>query len=83
MSDGRVVDETWDGRERWTRFRYSGPAKVRRAMVDPERKLAIDVDPTNNAWVDEKGFARRAATRWSARFLFWLQNLLELHTVLG
>jgi hypothetical protein len=83
MSDGRVVDETWDGRERWTRFRYSGPAKVQRAVVDPERKLAIDVDPTNNAWRDEKGLARRAATKWSLRFLFWLQNLLELHTVLG
>jgi hypothetical protein len=82
-SDGRVIEEAWDGRERWMRFRYSGDAKVRRAVVDPERKLAIDVDPTNNSWVEDEGRARRAATKWSARFLFWLQNLLELHTVLG
>ncbi len=51
--------------------------------MDPEGRLALDVNPTNNAWRDEQGLARRAATKWSARFLFWLQNLLELHSVLG
>ena len=27
--------------------------------------------------------AERAATRWAARFLLWLQALLETQTVLG
>jgi len=83
FADGRVVRETWDGQDRWTRFRYAGDAKVQRALVDPERKLMIDVDPTNNIWLDEQGTARRAASKWALRYLFWLQNLLELHTVLG
>lgn len=83
FSDGRRLRESWDGRYRWTRFRYAGPAKVVRAVVDPDRKLALDVDPSNNSWIDETGQSRRAATKWAARFLFWLQNLLELHTVLG
>ncbi len=82
FADGTQRDLTWDGRERWTRFRYPGQ-KVRHACVDPEGKLALDIDPGNNSWVEDKGEARRAATRWSARFLFWLQNLFELHTVLG
>jgi hypothetical protein len=82
FADGRRVTETWDGRDRWTRFRYSG-AKVLRAVVDPERKIAIDVDPANNVWIDETGPARRAATKWAARWMFWLQNLLELHTAVG
>ena len=30
-----------------------------------------------------EGPARRAATKWAARYLFWLQNLLELHAVAG
>ena len=83
FSDGRTLRETWDGRYRWTRFRYAGPAKVTRAMVDPDRKIALDVNPANNAWLDEAGVSRRAATKWTARFLLWLQNLMELQTVLG
>jgi len=83
FTDGRYVTETWDGQYRWTRFRYRGSAKVVRAEVDPERKLAIDVDPANNSWVDESRWSRRAALKWSARWMFWLQNLLETHMVIG
>jgi hypothetical protein len=82
FADGRTVAERWDGRDRWVRFRYQG-AKVVRAAVDPHHKIAIDVDPSNNEWLAETGRSRRAATKWSARYLFWLQNLLELHTVVG
>jgi hypothetical protein len=82
FADGRTLTERWNGRDRWYRFRYKG-AKVVRAIVDPGRKIAIDVDPGNNEWIAATGPARRAATKWAARYLFWLQNLLELHTVLG
>jgi hypothetical protein len=82
FSDGLFAHETWDGQYRWTRFKYPG-AKVVRAVVDPERKIMLDVNPANNSWVDEKGAARRAATKWAARWMFWLQHLLELHTVVG
>jgi hypothetical protein len=82
LSDGRTVTERWDGRERWARFRYEG-AKVVRATVDPQRRIAIDVDPSNNDWIADDGPARRAATKWAARYLLWLQNLLELHAVVG
>jgi hypothetical protein len=82
FADGRSVNETWDGRDRWVRFRYAG-AKVVRATVDPQRKIAIDVDPSNNEWVSDTGPARRAATKWAARYLFWLQNLLETGAAAG
>ena len=82
FADGKSVREAWDGQYRWTRFRYTG-ARVKRAVVDPGRKLMIDVNPANNSWVEEEGLARRAATKWAARWMFWLQHLLELHTVVG
>jgi hypothetical protein len=82
FTDGRVVNETWDGQYRWARFRYPG-AKVRAADVDPYGKIAIDVDPANNSWADNAPVARRAASKWAVRWMFWLQNLLELHTLLG
>jgi hypothetical protein len=83
FADGRRVRESWDGRDRWTRYRYADSAKVVRAVVDPEHKIAVDVDPANNAWIDDKGQSRRAAFKWSARFLLWLQNLLELHLLVA
>jgi hypothetical protein len=82
FADGRVANERWNGRDRWYRFRYEGK-KVVRAAVDPGRKIAIDVDPSNNEWIADERPARRAAAKWAARYLFWLQNLLELHTVVG
>ncbi len=82
FADGTVEHEKWDGQYRWLRFRYPG-RKVVRAHVDPERKIAFDVDPANNSWVEDGGASARAATKWSARYLFWLQNLFELHMVVG
>ncbi len=79
---GRAVTESWDGRDRWKRFEYPD-AKVVRAVVDPDRKLAIDVDPVNNEWIASDGPAARAATKWAGRFLLWLQAFLEMNTVLG
>ena len=82
FADGRTVTERWDGRDRWTRFHYLG-AKVVSAAVDPSRRIAIDVDPSNNEWIADRGPARRAATKWAARYLFWLQNLMELQALAG
>jgi hypothetical protein len=80
FADGRTATASWDGRDRWTRLRYPG-ARVTRAVLDPARRIALDVDPSNNAWVDEKGVARRAARKWALRYLLWLQHLLEAHAV--
>jgi len=82
LADGRTVSERWDGRDSWKRFRYQG-SKVVRATVDPGRKIAIDVSPSNNDWIEDEGPARRAATKWAARYLLWLQDLLETTAVLG
>jgi hypothetical protein len=82
FAGGRTVTERWDGRERWKRFRYPG-AEVVRAVVDPGHKIAIDVRPSNNEWLADERPARRAATKWAARYLLWLQDLLETHAVVG
>ena len=79
---GRRITERWDGKERWKRFDYPG-AKVVRAVVDPGRRIAIDVRPANNEWIEDEEPARRAAARWAGRFLLWLQTFLELQTAVG
>jgi hypothetical protein len=82
LADGSSIDELWDGRERWVRFEYTGE-RVVLANVDPLGKLAFDIDRANNEWIASAGPARRAATRWAARWMFWLQSFLELQMVVG
>jgi hypothetical protein len=56
---------------------------VKSASVDPFGKIALDVQPGNNSWVaDNAPVAARAASKWALRWMFWLQNLLELQTLL-
>jgi len=81
FADGRTTTEVWDGQARWKRFSYAG--KVRRAVVDPRGTIALDVRPSNNTWLDDRALSRRAATKWAAPLLFWMQGLLELHMLLG
>jgi hypothetical protein len=79
LEDGRMLRESWDGRERWRRYRYAD--RVILAVVDPDARLPLDVDPSNNAWTADTGLAPRAASKWSLRFLVWLQALFELHAL--
>jgi hypothetical protein len=41
--------------------------------VDPERKLVLDANYTNNSRVTTAD--NRAAARWYVRWIFWLENL--------
>jgi hypothetical protein len=67
---------TWDGKDRWKRFRFVRPERLLWARVDPDRKRELDVNRLNDAL--RVGSDGRAAARWTTRFLFYVQNLLAL-----
>lgn len=75
FSDGQQVRERWDGRDRWRLYRWERPVRARWAQVDPGRVVLLDVNHTNNSWTLEPE-AHRAATKWSAHWLVWLQDVL-------
>ena len=75
FDDGHRAREIWDGRGRWTEFTYDRAARATRAFVDPERKLLLDINYTNNSRTLAPR-AEAAATRWSVTWLVWLQDLL-------
>lgn len=77
FTDARVVREQWDGKSRWIRYEYSREQKVRTVKVDPERKLALDVNYTNNTWARNPS-GPFAARKWALKWMIWLQNLMEL-----
>jgi hypothetical protein len=70
----RVV-EHWDGNDRWKLYSYDRPSQAVAAQVDPDRVLLLDVDYTNNSnTLEPKGGA--AATKWSLKWMVWLQDCL-------
>jgi hypothetical protein len=76
FDDDEEILEHWDGKARWTRFDYVKPAKVIKVEVDPEHKLVLDVNYSNNSWVS-KSQAEDASLRWSTKWMIWLQSVVE------
>ncbi|HZP00426.1 MAG TPA: M1 family metallopeptidase [Terriglobia bacterium] len=73
FENGDTVREQWDGKYRWTKFVYEKPSKVQWAEVDPERKLVLDANFTDNSRTTEE--ENRAAAKWYVRWIFWIENL--------
>jgi len=80
FADGTRKRETWDGQGRWIDFTYEGGSKVAYAQVDPGRIFLVDSDLSNNSYVARTRSA--GAMRWSAKLLFWMQNLLQFASAL-
>ncbi|HEX9638296.1 MAG TPA: M1 family metallopeptidase [Acidobacteriota bacterium] len=79
FEDGQQLTERWDGQERWIRYRYQRPARIRRAVVDPNHALMIDIDYANNSWIADRSVAPLAGLKAAGRWLRWMQDLLELY----
>jgi len=76
---GRVYRSRWNDEARWKTFRVERGPKLIDASVDPDEKILLDANRTNNGRRPEPD--PRAASRWTARAVFWLQNLFDFSTV--
>ncbi len=74
FENGEQFNTTFDGQYRWTRYRFLKPTKIRYAEVDPEHKLLLDLNFTNNSRT--LAAHHGGAVRWSSKFMFWIQNCL-------
>ena len=75
FTTGEPALEHWDGKARWKLFTYERAAQAVSAEVDPNHVLLLDVNLTNNS----KSLAPnggRAATKWSMKWMVWLQDHL-------
>ena len=76
---GHVYRSAWDGEARWKRFRVDRGPRLLEAIVDPNETILLDVDRTNNGRLVQPD--PRAASRWTARAVFWMQNLIDSLTI--
>jgi hypothetical protein len=73
--EGRAPERvSWDGQARWKELTRTGPHRLLSAELDPDRRIALEVSRLNSARRIEP--SARVATTWSARWMFWVQNLL-------
>lgn len=63
----------WDGREPTKTFRFERPGKLEWVNVDPDRKVLLDVNWTNNGRRIEPD--ARPAASWASRWLFAVHSL--------
>ncbi len=49
FENGDIIREQWDGQSKWKKFVYEKPVKIHSAHIDPERKVLLDLNFTNNS----------------------------------
>jgi hypothetical protein len=81
FTNGEEAREQWNGLGRWAVFTFDRPVKAVSAQVDPERQLLLDTNYTNNSRAIEPA-AEAAATKWSLRWMVWLQDLFMTYAFL-
>ncbi|MBI4445853.1 MAG: M1 family metallopeptidase [Acidobacteria bacterium] len=78
FENGEKVRHRWDGNYRWKKYHFEKPSRLKYAVVDPERKLLLDINPVNNSkFVAGNSNPVPAVWKWASKWLFWVQNLLE------
>jgi hypothetical protein len=78
FEDGSEMREAWDGRDRWRRLSIVSTQRAAYAIVDPDFKLALDVNRLNNSRMSTPG--TRGIVRLAGRWGLWFQMALNLLT---
>ncbi len=73
---GEKIVEKWDGKERWKRYVYLRPYKLRVARLDPERKLLLDTNRINNSKLLKPN--KVLSLKYAMSLMSKFQNLLFL-----
>lgn len=78
FKNGDQKREQWDGQYRWKKFTYYTNSPVSYAIVDPDMKLAMDINYNNNGKaVREGNYQSLAARKYASKWMFWAQNFFE------
>lgn len=75
FENGDTVRERWDGEELWKTFRYVRASRLVSSTVDPDHKVCLDIDYTNNSKTVEQH--QTGIDKTVARFMFWIQSMLD------
>jgi len=78
FDDGSMTRVTWDGRDRWQRFQFTGAQPIAWAVVDPDHDLSLDANWLNNSRMRRPGTRGLSRVVGAAASAF--QSLFQLIT---
>ena len=78
LEDGEKIRQNWDGKERWHRIEMETNSRIKTAIVDPEDKLALDINVNNNSLTTEAEDS--VILKLFAQSLFWFEWLVHFVT---
>ena len=79
FEDGKQIIEYWDGKERAKDFVFERESKVDYAVIDPELKILMDKDLTNNSLIVKGN--KKVALKYGSKFMFLIQNLMQFVSI--
>lgn len=79
FGDKSTATEHWDGKDRWVRYQYIGPAEIATAEIDPEHKILLDRNSFNDSYsvtADNRATHKLAniwlfASEWLSQLFAW------------
>jgi hypothetical protein len=76
FENGDEVRYVWDSRSPWKLYTVVKPSKLLYAAVDPDRRIVLDVNYTNNSMMlsPKPGFA---CGKWALKWMIWLQDYMQ------
>jgi hypothetical protein len=79
FSDGNEILETWDGKSRYKDFNYTGRGRIEWVKIDPEYKIAMDVNFINNSKTETPD--RTPVKGMTNKLITFLQILLSISSL--
>jgi hypothetical protein len=76
FADGSEERLAWPPGERWHRWVFERPAKVRQARLDPAGRVLLDVNKLDDSRTRERH--RLPAVRWALEGTTWVDTLLAI-----
>ncbi len=75
LEDGERIEQIWDGKERWHKIEIETDSKIEAALIDPENKIALDINVNNNSLTVRSSDS--VMMKLSTQCLFWMETLMH------
>ncbi len=79
FSNGDSVEKKWDGKQRWMKYEFNKPSKLKFAAVDPSQKILLDSNFANNSKTMDPN--KKLEIGISLKLLYWFESILEFFAV--
>jgi len=75
FEDGTTQTLHWSGEEGLKVFEFQDGLKIVSAQIDPQQKIALDIDLNNNSMTLQP--EKISLWKYAAKAVFWVQNLMQ------